>query len=253
MNILLFAGTSEGRILAEEISRFPVRLTVCVATGYGAAMLEGIRQSFNLHQGRMNSFEIAEFIHKNNYDFVIDATHPYAMEAGVNIKNACNENNIELVRVGRKESHGQEGCIFVTSAQEAASHLAGSQGNILLTTGSKDLAAYTNIPDFANRIYPRVLPTCDAINKCLVLGYKASNIIAMHGPFSKELNTAIIRQFNIKTLVTKDSGSRGGFYEKIDAARECSAGLIVLGRPPCREGFSLQQVIDTVRERLVRT
>ena len=95
-------------------------------------------------------------------------------------------------------------------------------GAALITTGSKGLAAFTRIPDFARRLYPRVLPRIKSIQTCLDLGFAASRIIAMQGPFSKELNRELMRQFDIKILVTKESGSAGSFPKKA-AAVGCSA------------------------------
>jgi precorrin-6x reductase len=115
-------------------------------------------------------------------------------------------------------------------------------GNILLTTGSKELTAFTEIPDYETRLYPRVLPAVESIEACLSLGFQASHIIALQGPFSKELNIALMRQFEIKAIVTKDGGKPGGFPEKLDAARELGAEVIVIRRPD-EEGLSEDDVI----------
>ena len=51
----------------------------------------------------------------------------------------------------------------------------------------------------------------------------------MQGPFSAELNIAMIKQLDIKYLVTKDTGASGGFPEKVRAAKGCGVELIVIG------------------------
>ena len=53
----------------------------------------------------------------------------------------------------------------------------------------------------------------------------------MQGPFSEELNRAIIRQYRIRYLVSKDGGVPGGFPEKAAACRETGAEMILLRRP----------------------
>ena len=58
------------------------------------------------------------------------------------------------------------------------------------------------------------------------------NIIAMQGPFSLAMNKALITQFQIRYLVTKDGGAAGGFAEKVQAAADTGAQLVVLRRPP---------------------
>ena len=81
------------------------------------------------------------------------------------------------------------------------------------------------------------------------LGIPLDHIIAMKGPFSKELNCAIIRQFDIKVLVTKASGKSGGFWEKVEAASECGAELIVIRRPVEEEGLNIAEAKAELEDR----
>ena len=53
----------------------------------------------------------------------------------------------------------------------------------------------------------------------------------MQGPFSIEMNEAILRQFDSSYLVTKDGGKEGGFEEKREAAHRNNVQLIVIERP----------------------
>ena len=105
----------------------------------------------------------------------------------------------------------------------------GREGNILLATGMKELPAFAGISPA--RLYPRVLPTGDSIAACERAGIPHRNIIAMQGPFSAELNEALIRQFHIAFLVTKDGGRAGGFQEKVQAAENTGIELVLIRRP----------------------
>ena len=67
------------------------------------------------------------------------------------------------------------------NAAAAAAFLESTRGNILLTTGSKELAAYSGIPDFAQRVYARVLPMDASLEACRAAGLKAAHIIACRG------------------------------------------------------------------------
>ena len=51
----------------------------------------------------------------------------------------------------------------------------------------------------------------------------------MQGPFSKELNLAMLRAVDARYFVTKESGKSGGFLEKVQAAEEAKAVLVVVG------------------------
>lgn len=69
----------------------------------------------------------------------------------------------------------------------------------------------------------------------------------MQGPFSEALNLALIRQFQIKYLVTKDGGRNGGFSEKAAAAAAGGATLIVLRRP-ADSGEDYEAIVQFCRE-----
>ena len=65
----------------------------------------------------------------------------------------------------------------------------------------------------------------------------------MQGPFSRELNEALIRQFQISAMVTKDGGISGGFPEKVQAARNTDIRLLVIRRPE-ESGDSLERILE---------
>ena len=83
------------------------------------------------------------------------------------------------------------------------------------------------------------------------LGFVGKHLICMQGPFSKELNTAMLKQFDAAYLVTKDSGKVGGVEEKLPSAREAGAKVILIGRPkePGTEGKSFLEVKHLLMER----
>lgn len=108
---------------------------------------------------------------------------------------------------------------------------AGHRPNILITTGSKELAPYTQIPDFAARCYVRALPTVEALEKCQALGFRREHLILMQGPFSEEMNVAQLRYADAGYLVTKASGETGGFPEKCEAALALGVEVVCIGRP----------------------
>lgn len=122
---------------------------------------------------------------------------------------------------------------------------AGTEGNILLATGAKELAVFAGLEPA--RLYPRVLPTPEGIAACEAANVPHRNIIAMQGPFSLALNKALITQFQIRYLVTKDGGAAGGFAEKVQAAADTGAQLVVLRRPP-ETGETETQILAYCKE-----
>lgn len=246
--IFLFAGTTEGRRLAEALAERalaerPMAVTVSVATEYGRALLpEGV----SVRVGRMNEADMIAHLAEGGYDLVVDATHPYAAEAGDNIRRACAAARVPRLRLARPESVGGDhrvGCAADAVAWLASDNLAGAQGNVLLATGAKELDVYTAVPDYRERLYVRVLPAVESLERCLALGFRPDHLIAMQGPFSTALNVALLRQWGIRVLVTKDGGGAGGFDEKAEACAAAGVRLLVIGRPLEEPGLSLEQVL----------
>ena len=99
----------------------------------------------------------------------------------------------------------------------------------------------------------RVLPLPSAITKCIDAGFSPSHVIGMQGPFTRELNEAMLRQVGAQWLVTKDSGTVGGTAEKLAAARDVGARCIVVARPAEGGGaLSLREVEDALLREFAR-
>ena len=245
-HVILFAGTTEGRILANWLDeQSGVTGIVCVATEYGAELLEEEMslKHLTVHCGRLDEGAMEAFLKKESPSLVIDATHPYAQVVTANIRKACEKYpDICLLRCLRKESEGDKnGIIHVKNTAEAVRYLSEKEGNIFLTTGSKELVLWQELPGHLERIFARVLPVEASVHICRELGYSGRHIIAMQGPFSVELNYALLRTVQAGWLVTKEAGKRGGFAEKIEAARQCGVSVVVIRRPVHEEGISLEE------------
>lgn len=222
--IVIFSGTTEGRELSCRLADRGADVTVCVATEYGTEE-QGEHAGVTVLTGRKTQAEMEALL--RGAELCVDATHPYAVEVSKNIRAACEAAGTTCYRLLRRESE-PDGTL-VDSAADASEYLRTTEGNILLTTGAKELAAFA--PLGAQRLYPRVLPSHEGIAACEAAGVPHRNIIAMQGPFTQELNEALLRQFEIAYLVTKDGGATGGFPEKARAAKACGAELIVIRRP----------------------
>lgn len=233
--ILLFAGTTEGRNLAEFLEKNQIPTEVCVATQYGETLLEEGKY-LHVHAGRLDETEMEQQIQKQQITLVIDATHPYAVIVSQNIRRACSRTGTEYIRLARKETdtswkHEMEDVTEVASVAEAAAFLAKKEGRIFAATGSKELSAYQVIPDYQDRVVARVLSTPEAVSECAMLGFSGKNLICMQGPFTEDLNVAMLRQAQASWMVTKESGKAGGFLEKLRAAKKAGAKLVVIKRP----------------------
>ena len=115
--ICLFAGTTEGRQLAELLSE-AVSLTVCVATEYGEVLLDGI-PDIEIRAGRMDAEEMAAFFGERAFTRILDATHPYAALVTENIRTAAARCGIPVTRILRDCDGRVPGAEYVPSVEAA--------------------------------------------------------------------------------------------------------------------------------------
>lgn len=242
MRVVIFSGTTEGRRLSRELADVGAGVEVCVATEYGRTD-QGEYPGVLVHAGRMDKEEMAAML--DGRTLCVDATHPYATQVTANIQWAASQAGAVYKRLLRPASPLPPDCREVHDAARAVQVLQAEPGNILLTTGAKDLTAFA--PLGGERLFARVLPLESSLAACRAAGIPAANIIAMQGPFGVELNVALIRRFAIRYLVTKDGGAPGGFAEKLEAARLCGVHTVVLHRPE-EDGEPYERVLEFCKE-----
>ena len=241
MKILLFGGTTEGRELAHSLSALGHAVTVCVVSELGAEELQSI-PGLDVRVGRLPAREIADMLPA--YDLCVDATHPYAAHISASLRETCAETGVALRRVLRPAGDAED-CITVPDQPAAAAFLAEQEGNIMLTTGAKELTAYAGLEP--ERLFARVLPTHEALAACEAIGLPHRNIIAMQGPFSEWLNEALFRQYGIRWVVTKDGGLAGGIAEKLAAAGSVGARVVLVARPE-DDGITPETLLAEIME-----
>lgn len=246
--LCVFAGTTEGRTLAEQLAEQPLSVTVCVATEYGESLLPKAA-NLTVHTGRMDQEHMADFFRREKFALVVDATHPYAEKVTENIESACSLSGTAYLRLLRDGGNGVEDAVYVDSPQAAAAYLEETHGNILLTTGSKELSCFASLTDFGERVYARVLPMEGSLRLCREAGLPSKRILAMQGPFTKEMNAAMLAFTQAAFLVTKDSGTAGGFREKVEAARDRGCRLVIIGRPPQSAGLDYGKTLALLAQR----
>jgi len=257
--ILLFGGTTEGRMIAGILSDNKIECDVCVATEYGEMVMEEM-PFVHVMAGRLSCSDMTALVQNGGYDAVIDATHPFAVEVSANIRKSvdaagfcltgagCDVVAVEkkvfapeksdvpslpLIRYERNMdfSENSDCCVFFDDVASCVLALAQTEGKILLTTGSKELGDFCKCESIRDRIVARVLPGMDSLRLCYDAGLTGKQIIAMQGPFSEQMNRTIIEEYGISVLVMKESGKTGGADEKIRAAKAAGIGCYVIRRP----------------------
>ena len=234
MKTVVFAGTTEGKVVSELFAEKGFDVYVTVATEYGKDIFEEFlkNKKINILEGRLNTDEMKALI--SDAEFVVDATHPYAVEVSKNIVSACedaNKNYMRIVRENRQMDIYEDSIIWAEDQEDAINIMNSIDGNILLTTGSKDLPKYTKVENYYERLYPRILPDIVSLEIAFGNNYKKKNIICMQGPFTHDANVSMMRMIDAKYLLTKETGNTGGYKEKLSACEAIGAKAIVIKKP----------------------
>lgn len=246
-NVFIFGGTTEGRKLAIACELLGIPAYVSVASEYGSDVL-GELKVVKVLEGRMNIDEMSAGFKALDISVVYDATHPFATVVKENIKSACEQNEIEYIRVLRNITDiDSEDYKLVKSVDEAVDYLTTCEGNVFVATGSKEIAKYKKLD--LSRVYARVLSAVESINACKDIGLEGSHIIAMQGPFSERLNIALMEEYNCKYMVSKQTGNNGGFDEKIEACKQAGVYPIIVALPQNDKGISEEEAIEHIAKR----
>ena len=283
--VLIYAGTTEGRELAQELAKERIYCDISVATEYGRQIMdEKISPYICILQGRMTAEQMRGKYESEQYLAVVDATHPFATEVSVNIRESLRGLDIPYFRLGREKLPEEEG-ERQAGEQQAGGQRAGGQqaeerqvgerqaeeqnymarkyfqntaacvealkkteGKIFLTTGSKELSVFCREETIRKRLVVRVLPGMESLRECVRNGLEGRQIIAMQGPFSKEMNLAMIRQYQASVLVTKESGKTGGEDTKLAAAGEAQIPSYIILRPDEKTPvMDMNEVLEQLR------
>lgn len=238
--VLIFGGTTEGRLLAEFCEENSVHADISVATEYGEKLLS-CGKFINILVGRLDFETMKNLISGQKYRMVIDATHPYATEVTDNIKKASAETDTPYFRLIRQNNSIDYG-IKVHSMHELINELNSRDGIILSTLGSKELDALTAVRNYYDRIWIRALPSFNVSEMCAEKGFDTEKLILEKGPFTSEQNTHHIKLCGAEILITKESGNVGGFDDKVKAAKLTGITMITLARP-VEQGFTYEQIL----------
>ena len=240
--IWIIAGTRDGREIAahladsfqkrkEKGNRAPeIFLTVVSTYGKKLAMHEGIE----VEVGRFTKEDMVSEISKMGITAILDASHPYAAIVSETAREAAAETGVSYIRYERPGAALPDyEKLHVVSNEAEAAETVGRLGNkILLTTGSKTLKTFVTSPFLAGKeIWARVLPTSSVLSECEALGLLPKYILALQGPFSYKMNAAMIHDYEIDVLVTKNSGLIGGSDKKFSAAVDAGIHIVVIEKP----------------------
>ena len=244
--ILFLAGTSDSRAAATFLKDAGVELTLSTVSSYGRILAEA--EGLICRDGILDQSGLVKWLKENRGTMLIDGTHPYATAASLAALGAAKEAGVSYIRLERPERpipvapwiHS------VMSTEEAAKKAFELGKSVLLTTGSRTLKIFVEAKPEDGRLVARILPEPDGIGDARNLGFLPRDIIAMEGPFSQEMNEALIRHVGAQVVVMKNSGDAGGTFEKLAACETMGIAAVVIDRPQ----IQFPKVVETKEELL---
>lgn len=233
--LLLLAGTSDAIGLAAALRRagYPLLASVVTVHAQENLAVHGIKA----RAGRLDLHGFLDLLARERIEVVVDASHPFAEEAHHTAIQAAQAAGVPYLRyeraAARSATQANSALMVVPSYEAAAEEASRRKGTILLTTGIKTLAVFTQrlLGDPAIHLIARLVPRVDNLQRCTELGLEQRQIIALQGPFSRELNAALFRQYGVTLLISKESGPAGSVDEKVETALAMGIEVLLITRP----------------------
>ncbi|OHD61633.1 MAG: precorrin-6x reductase [Spirochaetes bacterium GWF1_41_5] len=267
--LFFIGGTGETAPLCSSLAEHGYRLLVSTATDEPLSLPD--IPDITRRTGRLDLASMTDLIRQSRSSAVICAAHPYAsrvretaIAAGSALGLPCliydrpgtDVANLRRMQKQEADSNKLTGIMWVESHEQAAAFIGRARGAVLITTGANNLDVYAcEARRTGVRIAVRILPRAESITKARKAGIADENIISQKGPFTEKETLEHIRRFNADLLITKESGTAGGFTEKIHAARRAGIPVVVIRRP--RDSFPqnvrITQFFDEVIEWITRT
>ena len=232
--IFVLAGTQDGREIVRLLLEQGHDVAASVVSSYGGELLaHACGQRCLINDKPLDEAALKDYLQEHNIRLLVDASHPYAANVSRNAIKVCGELNIPYIRYERDLSQlDYDKITLVHSYEEAAKAAAGLGKKIFLTTGSRNLDKFVHSPDLKDcELTARVLPTAEVIALCESMGVDAGHIVALQGPFSRELNVELFRKYGAEVIITKNSGTIGGTDTKFAAAAELNLPIVLIDRP----------------------
>jgi precorrin-6A/cobalt-precorrin-6A reductase len=245
--ILLLSGTCEGPPLARALlaAGFEVRATV--TRPEARENLFGPLARDVLVEARGFTEEgLTAFLAQGQADLVLDATHPFAVRITRIAHGVCRRLGVPYVRYERPDWVPPAGTRLVDSFAEAAGLLPALGARALLTVGAKQLKHFTSLQGRLT-LFARILPSVASLEQALAAGLASDRLLCLRPPFSRDFNRAILREYRIDVLVTKASGREGGVEEKVLAAGDVGAEVVMVRRPGLADVPSVSTLEAAVR------
>lgn len=245
-NLLLLGGTGEALRLARELQGHGrVR---CISSLAGRTEVPQ-KPPGDLRIGGFGGVEgLSSYLVGEKIDLVLDATHPFAAQMARHAHDACKALGLpraKLVRPAWVAAPGDRWTMMPSIPAAAVFLRFHPARRIFLALGRQDLGAFVPLgeedgphgPDQKTRGRWFLVRSVDPPGAGSAL--PRGELLLARGPFTPDDEKALMQQYRIDLLVTRNSG---GSAAKIAAAAELHLPVLMIERPPLPPGETLDSV-----------
>ncbi|MBZ9765781.1 cobalt-precorrin-6A reductase [Mesorhizobium sp. CA6] len=233
-HILILGGTTEARQLARKLVR---RSDLSVTLSLAGRTKSPIAQGVPVRVGGFGGADgLAAYLREEQVDLLIDATHPYAARISANAAEAARQTDVPILALRRPgwEPVTGDRWTLVDNVTEAARALGTAPRRVFLAIGRQEAGAFEAAPQ-----HRYLIRSVDPVEP--ELGVPDALYLLARGPFPEADERALLEEYGIDAVVSKNSGGEGT-YGKIAAARALGIEVIMIRRPPLPDVPSTETV-----------
>jgi precorrin-6A/cobalt-precorrin-6A reductase len=223
-NILILGGTTEARLLGQQLAaRTDMAVTLSLAGRTASPLAQGVPTRTGGFGGTAG---LVEYLRTHGIGALIDATHPYASTMSAHALHAAQQTITPLISLCRPPWSAVAGDQWtqVRDVLEATSALGREPRKVFLAVGRQEVAHFAAAPQ-----HHYVIRSVDPVDPPLAVPY--AHYILDRGPFPEEQERGLLTAHAIEVIVAKNGGG-GATYGKIAAARTLRIPVVLLRRPP---------------------
>ncbi len=256
--ILVFGGTTEGKIVASILEKEHLRYFYSTKTEIEFDTREFGRYRF----GAFTNKDLIEFCTKNNVKVIIHASHPFAEELHKTIFEASSNLNIPVIRFERTytEKSTNELIQYVTSYENAIDFLISNKiQSLLALTGVQTIVKLKPFWKNYKTIF-RILPRDSSLSVALEQEFPKENLILEFPSDDLNYELDVVLKSNCEAVITKESGNSGFLDTKIKVALMTKTPLIIIQKPVLPSTFIsvknkealVENIFNYIKRKIVR-
>lgn len=234
--ILVFGGTTEGRMAAKVLDESGAIYYYSTRSDVQDIQLaHGVRLTGTMELAQMKVFSL-----EHDIALIIDATHPFAQNLHYNVVNLAQQLGVPLIRVNRIFPPHDADLVWCRDYDDAISQL--NKHNVERLIAFTGVNTIGKLKDYwqHNECWFRILDRDESREATATAGFPQDHLVYYESHGTEQL----LKQLLPQAIITKESGTSGGFVEKVDAARRNGVLTFVVECPPypSASGMAIEHV-----------